>query len=313
MLIIDDASPDETPEVAAALARQDKRVTYRRHEANRGHIETYNEGIAWARADYMMLLSADDYLLPGALSRAVGLMDRHPEVGFSFGDALVLEPHRTQRIRPQLRLSRGESAKVLSGRSFLEFCVRQGETCFHVAPTPTVLAVTALQQRIGGYLPGLPHCGDLEMWLRFAAHSSVGYLRIDQAVYRRHESNMSLAYAQDNILPDLQQHRSAFNAFLDVSSSLLPDSDRLHALLMRSLSRLALGHASVAFNADKQELCNRIADFALEIYPDADRSVAWRKLALKRKLGHRFTSALLPLAGAARQVVSALRTLRYGS
>ena len=59
VLIIDDASPDETPEVAAALARQDKRVTYRRHEANRGHIETYNEGIAWARADYMMLLSAE--------------------------------------------------------------------------------------------------------------------------------------------------------------------------------------------------------------------------------------------------------------
>ena len=55
VLILDDASPDDTPEVAAALARQDKRVTYRRHETNRGHIETYNEGIAWARADYMML------------------------------------------------------------------------------------------------------------------------------------------------------------------------------------------------------------------------------------------------------------------
>ena len=92
----------------------------------------------------------------------------------------------------------------------------------------------------------------------------------------------------------------------------LPDGHRLYALLMRTLSRLALVRASAAFNADKQELCNRIADFALEICPDADRSVAWRKLALKRKLGHRFTTALLPLAGAARHVASALRTLRYG-
>src|SRR6516164_9433107 len=69
-LVIDDASPDNTAEVASALAREDSRVTVIRHSTNKGHINTYNEGIEWASADYMLLLPADDYLLPGALRRA---------------------------------------------------------------------------------------------------------------------------------------------------------------------------------------------------------------------------------------------------
>ena len=45
VLVIDDASPDNTAEVAAALAREDPRVTVIRHSSNKGHINTYNEGI----------------------------------------------------------------------------------------------------------------------------------------------------------------------------------------------------------------------------------------------------------------------------
>ena len=47
VLIIDDASTDDTPEVAAALAAEDARVEFRRHAVNRGHIATYNEGLEW--------------------------------------------------------------------------------------------------------------------------------------------------------------------------------------------------------------------------------------------------------------------------
>ena len=48
VLIIDDCSPDQTPEVAAELVQEDKRVEYRRHKVNHGHVDTYNEGLDWA-------------------------------------------------------------------------------------------------------------------------------------------------------------------------------------------------------------------------------------------------------------------------
>ena len=65
--------------------RGDVRVEYRRHGSNHGHIATYNEGLDWASADYVLLLSADDLLTPCALRRAVGFLDLHPEVGLAYG------------------------------------------------------------------------------------------------------------------------------------------------------------------------------------------------------------------------------------
>ena len=68
VLIIDDASTDDTPQVGQTLASTDSRVQFRRHDANKGHIATYNEGLlGWAAARYSLLLSADDALVPGAL------------------------------------------------------------------------------------------------------------------------------------------------------------------------------------------------------------------------------------------------------
>src|SRR4051794_33278755 len=88
VLILDDASPDDTPGVAAGLIARDRRVEYRRHEVNRGHIATYNEGIDWASGEYMLLLSADDLVTPGAFGRAVRLMDEHRDVGLTYGRAI---------------------------------------------------------------------------------------------------------------------------------------------------------------------------------------------------------------------------------
>ena len=42
-------------------------MEFRRHPVNRGHIATYNEGLEWASGDYLLVLSADDMLTPGAL------------------------------------------------------------------------------------------------------------------------------------------------------------------------------------------------------------------------------------------------------
>ena len=88
VLILDDCSTDDSERVGRALAAADPRVEYRRHAANRGHIATYNEGIDWSDGDYCMLLSADDLLTPGALARAAGLMEAHPEVGMTYGQII---------------------------------------------------------------------------------------------------------------------------------------------------------------------------------------------------------------------------------
>ena len=69
VLVVDDASPDGSHLVAQELAASDPRVDVLVHENNAGHIQTYNDGLARAEGDYVVLLSADD-LLP-TLRRAL--------------------------------------------------------------------------------------------------------------------------------------------------------------------------------------------------------------------------------------------------
>src|ERR1700676_2500929 len=66
VLVLDDASADDTAAIGAELAASDRRVEFRRHAVNQGHIATYNEGLDWASGDYTLLLDADDLLTPGA-------------------------------------------------------------------------------------------------------------------------------------------------------------------------------------------------------------------------------------------------------
>jgi glycosyltransferase involved in cell wall biosynthesis len=85
VIIVDDASPDDSLRVARRLAERDERIRVVAHRVNRGHIRTYNDGLAGVDTDFVALVSADDLLAPGAIDRAVGLMQAQPAVGLAFG------------------------------------------------------------------------------------------------------------------------------------------------------------------------------------------------------------------------------------
>ena len=61
VLIVDDASPDDTEAIGRRLAA-DPRVTFWRHSVNRGHIATYNEedlAATWAVLEWLRTLTVD--------------------------------------------------------------------------------------------------------------------------------------------------------------------------------------------------------------------------------------------------------------
>jgi GT2 family glycosyltransferase len=307
VLVIDDASPDNTAEVAAALARENPRVSVIRHSTNKGHINTYNEGIEWASADYMLLLSADDYLLPGALCRAAGVMDAHPEVGFTFGNVIELSDSGNETPRKRIMEVTNDSDKrILEGREFIEL---SGGADNPVA-TCTAVVRTELQKSIGGYREELPHTGDMEMWLRFAAYGSVGFISAYQGVYRLHSANMSAAYycvadgrwiyTKNGRLADLQQRKSAFDCFFEHCKDVLPQREYLSRRLYRQLSELAVGRASAAFNDGQMEESSELSEFALAVCPKIKRSLVWAKLTCKRWMGARTWRTVRPAAAAIR-------------
>lgn len=290
VLVIDDASPDDTADVIAALMKEDPRVSCVRHETNRGHISTYNEGIEWASADYMMILSADDYLLPGALGRAAALMNSNPEVGLTIGRAIELQENGSQKsTENSLGLNEKYRHAVVSGIEFIKLSGTR-----NIVSTPTAVVRTLLHKELGGYRQELPHSGDMELWLRFAATSSVGVLWDLQAVYRRHPNNMSLSYTR---LPDLLQRKAALDIFFETSGGSIPNANRIKRTVFQSLACESISAASSAFNHGEFAVAERLTSLAVKVSPRVKWSVPWSSFTVKRALGLRASNALRALFG----------------
>jgi glycosyltransferase involved in cell wall biosynthesis len=278
VLIIDDTSTDDTSEVGRRLAALDSRVEFRRHEVNQGHIATYNEGLlGWATAAYSLMLSADDALTPGALARAAGLMNSHPEVGMTYGRALVIGDDAAVNSAAK---DIPADYQTMSGPAFLERCCAFGNP----VPAPTVVVRTTLQQRLGGYRAHLPHSGDMEMWMRFATQGSIGILRAVQAFYRWHGANMGMAY-YSGALGDLTERKAACDDVLTTWGSGLPDLEKLLKAMDRRVAEEAFWMASKAFDAGDATRSAVCLQFAKEHCPELERSRSWSRFQAKRLVG----------------------------
>ena len=267
VLIVDDASRDGSDAIAEQLAAEDDQVRVIRHAHNRGHIATYNAGLAAVTGDFTVLLSADDMLTPGALARATALFALHPEVGLVYGHPRAFEgnaPAPSTRVR---------SWSVWSGSDWIRTRCRRGTNSIY---SPEVVLRTSLQREIGGYRADLPHSADLEMWLRAAAVASIGRVNgPDQALRRIHGAAMSQSLYGSR-LADLSGRRDAFHSFFTGAGRELRDAASLAALARRRLAREALDCAW--HEADDGPCREAYAAFAVDLDPGVRRTRAWHRL-----------------------------------
>jgi len=77
MLIIDDCSEDNTPEVLARIARSDQRIIWKRHDKNTGIALSRNDALKMANGRFIAFLDHDDVWLPRKLERQIGFMLEH--------------------------------------------------------------------------------------------------------------------------------------------------------------------------------------------------------------------------------------------
>jgi glycosyltransferase involved in cell wall biosynthesis len=295
VLIIDDASPDDSARVAQDIARRRSQVEVIVHDVNQGNIATFNEGLLeWADGDYSTLVSADDRVTPGALARARDLLDAHPEVGMVYGRALWVDDGAPlPKVRTEVR-----GWSVWTGQEWLEHLFSQAE---NPLTTPEVVVRTSLQHEVGGYDPQLPKAADMELFMKLAAHAHVGFIRgVDQAFYRRHDSNMSKTVTP---LMDLRQRRSVFEVVLERYGDRLADSDHLSDLVHQQLGRESLWAAGRVYDRGRlresrlgrrlmgggsdeaEQDVDELLAFAVDCWPGAADARVYRVLKAGRRLG----------------------------
>lgn len=282
VVIVDDASTDDSLAVARGLAAEDSRVQVLAHPHNRGPVATFNDGLAMATGEFLVRLDADDVLTPGSLARSVALCRSHPEVGLVYG-----HPVHFTGSRPPAR-SGPVAWTVWAGRDWLEDRCRSG---VNVITSPEALMRKSVVDRVGGQRE-LAHTHDMEMWMRLAAFSDVGYVRgADQAWHREHDASLSMKADTPLGLTILEERRSAFETLFAGVAGDVVGARRLRDLARTTLAREALRRASYEY--DRRRAPARsiapLRHFALQTLPSADRLPEWRALQRRERAGRSWT------------------------
>lgn len=275
LLVIDDASTDETPQVTEELVA-DQRVTVVRHSRNRGHIPSVNEALQRATGQYTVKLDADDLLAPGALARATALLDANPDVAFVYG-----RPRHFSGRVPRMPDSPTKSWTVWSGRDWIAARCRAGT---NVISQPEVVMRTSSVHAAGPVPTELPHTSDLHTWLKLAALGDVGRINGPiQGYYRVHDGSMQNT-VHAGVLFDLRARRDAFDAAFASEAGALSAADDLHDAARRRLAAAALDRACRAYDRGRvgTEPVDALVAFALETYPQAGELAEWSALDLRK-------------------------------
>lgn len=287
VLVIDDASPDGTPQVARELAESDARVKYVRHAHNRGHLATYNHGLSLASGEFIALVSADDILTPGSLARASSALRQNPSASFAYGPVVGIDHDEPGLTAHHLAESEAPFGSVLiSGLQWANAVCSKG---MNDLSSPEVLVRGTAQRQVDGYRDDLPHAGDLEMWLRLATVGDVVELQGPvQAVHRWHKRNMSQGYSSK--VDDLRQLELAFAVFESRAQLTWPERtpmlDGIRQRLARRSLRQAVRHIEPGMTVEGKQTGIGFLTFAGELDPSIRRSVLYR-LARRAYAGDR--------------------------
>ena len=85
IIVLDDASTDNSLEVISSFAQQYPLIRVYSNERNLGVNPTNNRGLDLARGDYVFFAAADDEVKPGFFEQSIRMLCDHPEAGLSSG------------------------------------------------------------------------------------------------------------------------------------------------------------------------------------------------------------------------------------
>ena len=147
ILIIDDASTDNSIEVIQAIASKDKRVRLLRNKVNKGANATIDFGLQQVSGKYYFGLAADDKLLPGFFTKTLHVLKKDPHLGLCCSDYAYFYDATPGQIHVNRLLKTNEPYLILPPEKTLEFFRK---THFWI-PGHTTVARTEYARRYGGY------------------------------------------------------------------------------------------------------------------------------------------------------------------
>ena len=189
LTVVDDGTPGPVAEWFATLA--DDRVTYLRNDSNLGANANYRRALGLAGSEHVVVMGADDVMLPGYVRSVLDVIDRHPEAAVvQPGVEVVDEDGRVTRpvgdlVKRRLQPS-GEEPVALAGERLAASLLLGNWTYF-----PSLCWRTDVVRRIG-FRPDFHVVQDLALLMDIVLDGGVLVFSPEVAFqYRRHRSSDS--------------------------------------------------------------------------------------------------------------------------
>lgn len=152
LIIVDDASSDDTPERLEKLARRDNRITLLRLPRNVGTYAAKRIGLAQANGDFVTCHDSDDWCHPEKLSRQLAPMLSDPTIICTVSNWVRMQDDGIFYARPVYPLTRLNPASPLFRREMVLReagawdCVRTGADSEFLARLKLVFGTKAVKK-----------------------------------------------------------------------------------------------------------------------------------------------------------------------
>jgi glycosyltransferase involved in cell wall biosynthesis len=183
MIVIDDGSTDDSRKILQKY-RSDPRVKIVHNTRNRGVVETYNQGIALAKGEFLHFFATDDLHLPKTVDRMIALFQHHPEIS-------LFSSHYSYFYTPQ----QIETVPLVLCKTFSYFDPGKVKTLF--SHTGFWIPGNTLFVRRSIFLPYAPYdpaMGPLHDWVinhQIAMDYGVGYIPETLMSIRKHSHSFN--------------------------------------------------------------------------------------------------------------------------
>lgn len=198
VIVVDDASTDDTAERIAPFAR---RIKYIRHETNQGVLSNAeagparNSGIRAASGDYVAILDGDDLWAPAKIALQVAAARQFPEAGLIVTDGVSFAHEDGRILRSTLLLDTNDPffstlpEDAIVATSLYERMLRE---CVIDTPSQVMIA-SRVFDTVG--LFSECRCDDYDFYVRATAEFDVAIVKKPLVRYRQHRRNLSGAAA----------------------------------------------------------------------------------------------------------------------
>jgi glycosyltransferase involved in cell wall biosynthesis len=171
LILVDDCSTDNTPDIIADYAGRDSRVRAIRHQVNKKLPESLNTGHAAARGEYLTWTSDDNRFLPAAIEEMTRFLQEHPAVGVVYTDCVLIDD---------------------SGQYMADFPALPASRLAYVdAVGACFLYRRSVYETLGGYDNELFLGEDYEYFLRAYRHFELAPLHKTLYEYRWHDQSLT--------------------------------------------------------------------------------------------------------------------------